>query len=245
MENATAAIVPVSRVYGDWTRVNYRLTPIVRGKVHCVHVETAKVVECAFPRDTGSWAEGAQGEYAAIGQAISRDGEPGGDYIVATRIPRGSIPCIDLRHVKDVVGTAEGCELSGGAIQEVLNSAANASGQPLQHFCSLPVWCNSHPHPDGAELIATDGSAYCYSGRGAALNDINGREADASGNYLPGSRFVHVIYSGGYLTIGAKRPATAGGWPIKLKRDSPIVWRPLSPYLTVGSPLVATGGGCP
>jgi len=244
MENTTAAVIPVSQMYGNWTRVNYRLTPIVRGKVHCLHVETAKLVELAFPRDTGSWAEGAQGEFAAIGQAISRDGEPGGDYIVATRVARGSIPCIDLRGVKDTVGAAAGCELIGGAVHEVLNSAANASGKPLQHFCSLPVWTSGNPHPDGAEQIGTDGTLFCYSGRGAALNDMNGREADAAGNYLPSSRFPHVIYVGGYLTIAAKRPATAGGWPIKVQRNSPIVWRPVSPNLTIGSPLTGSSG-CP
>lgn len=32
---------------------------------------------------------------------------------------------------------------------------------------------------------------------------------------------------------------------MKINPKTPIVWRPVSPYLQVGSPLTATGGGCP
>jgi hypothetical protein len=162
------------------------------------------------------------------------------DAGVAIRHDR-SVPCIDLRHhVRDTVGTAAGYELIDGAVREVLSSASNASGQPLQHYCSLPVFTSSNPHPDGAQMIESEGGPpYCYSGRGAAFNDLNGHEADESGTYLRGWRFVHVVYNGQYETTAAKRPATAGGWPLKYNRSSPIVWRPVSPYLKIGSPLTA------
>lgn len=242
------AATSITRVHGDWTRVNYRLAQIVRGRVLCLHVDTGELVECRFTKKSGPWAEGPDGRYAAVGQAISVDGEPGGRFIVASRVRHDrTVPCIDLKHhFRDAVGAPFGCELGGGAIREVLGSAANASGQPLQHFCSLKVFTSSYPHPDGAELIGSDaGPTFCYSGRGAAFNDINGHEADESGVYLKGTRFVHVVFTGEYETIAAKRPATAGGWPMKVNPKTPIVWRPVSPYLKIGSPLTATGGGCP
>ena len=241
------AAVSLIKVHGDWKGVNYRLAEIVRGKVLCLHVETGELVECRFSKHSGAWAEGPDGKYAAVGQAISRDGQPGGEFIVAARVrPDRSVPCIDLRHhFRDTVGTPFGCELSGAAVREVLGSASNASGRPLQHYCSLPVFTSSHPHPDGAELDGSDaGPTYCYTGRGAAFNDINGHEADESGMYLKGTQYIHVVFTGEYETTAAKRPATKGGWPMKPNPNSPIVWRPVS-SMKIGSPLVATGGGCP
>ena len=243
---ARATPVALVRLYGDWTRANYRLTPIVKGKVHGLHFETAELTEFPFPRDTGCWAEGPDGEYAAVGQAIARGGEHGWDHVVAAKIGKDhSIFCIDPHHTFDVPGVPAGCELGGGAVLETLNSAANATGRLLQHFCPRQVCTSSHPHPDGAELAGSDaGPIFCYSGRGAGFNDLNGREADESGVYLKGSQFMHVLYVSGYETLAAKRPATSGGWPLKLNANSPVVWRPVSPYLEVGSPMMASGG-CP
>ena len=240
---ARPSAVSITTIHGDWTNVNHRLSEIVEGKVRCLHIDTGEVVECTFSNNSGAWAEGPDGHYAAVGQAISADGEPGGDFIVAARIRHDrTVPCLDRRHhFRDTVGTAAGQELVVGAILEVLGSASNASGRPLQHFCSLPVFTSSHPHPDGAQLIGSDaGPSYCYSGRGAAFNDINGTEADESGTYLQGWQFVHLVYTGQYETIAAKRPATAGGWPLKYNPATPIVWRPVSPYLKIGSPLAAS-----
>jgi hypothetical protein len=237
----------ITRIHGDWTQVNYRLAEIVRGKVLCVHADTGELVECRFSKTSGAWAEGPDGHYAAVGQAITSDGQAGGEYIVAARIRHDrSVPCIDLRHhLRDIVGTPTGCELSVGAVREVLLSASNASGQPLQHYCSMDVLTSSHPHPDGAELVGSDaGPTFRYRGRGAAFNDINGHEADESGAYLKGTQFIHVIYTGEYETLASKRPASNGRWPAGPNPNSPIVWRPVSPYLRFGSPLVASGG-CP
>jgi hypothetical protein len=234
-------------IHGDWTRVNYRLAEIIRGRVLCVHADTGELVECRFSKDSGAWAEGPDGRFAAVGQAISRDGQPGGEFIVAARIRHDrSVPCIDLKHhLRDAVGTPTGCELSSAAVVEAMLSASNAFGQPLQHYCSMDVLTSSYPHPDGAELVGSDaGPTYCYRGRGAAFNDINGHEADETGTYLEGGQFVHVIFTGEYETLAAKRPASNGRYPPKPNPNSPIVWRPVSPYLKFGSPLVASGG-CP
>ena len=90
-------------------------------------------------------------------------------------------------------------------------------------------------------MVGSDaGPTFCYTGRGAAFNDINGHEADESGVYLQGTQYVHVVYTGQYQTLAAKRPATAGGWPMKVNPKSPIVWRPVAPSLQIGSPLTAT-----
>ena len=114
------AAASITRVHGDWTRVNYRLAEIVRGKVLCLHVDTGELVECRFSKKSGSWAEGPDGRYAAVGQAISIDGQPGGKFIVAARVRHDrSVPCIDLKHhFRDTVGTPFGCELGGGAVRE-------------------------------------------------------------------------------------------------------------------------------
>jgi hypothetical protein len=236
--------VPITKVSGDLTLCNHRLAPIVKGKVYCLHVETAEPVECAFSAASGCLVESERGLYAAVGQLISRDGEPGGEYakyIVAAKISDGlTVPCIDPR---DNSGTPAGCELGGGAVQEVMLSPSNATGQLLRHHCRLQVCTTSHPHPDEADLVGSAaGPIFCYAGRGAALNDINGHEADERGIYLPGAQFVHVVWSSGFEIPAAKRPATRS-FPLALNPNSPIVWRPVQPRLKIGSELSA--GGCP
>ena len=70
---------------------------------------------------------------------------------------------------------------------------------PLVNYTTREV-CSANnpavrPHPDQAELVGTiigrDGNtAYCYTGPGAALNDIKGMERDATGRYLKGQRYL-------------------------------------------------------
>jgi hypothetical protein len=106
------------------------------------------------------------------------------------------------------------------------------------------VCTSSNPHPDGAELVGSAaGPTFCYTGMGAALNDINGREADELGTYLIGNQFAHVVRSSGFEVPAAKRPATRT-LPPSVQAHTPIVWRPVNPHLLIGSPNIA-GGGCP
>jgi hypothetical protein len=238
--------VPIGRIHGDLSLCDYRLAPIVRGKVYCLHVDTAEPAECDFSPASGCWLEADQGTYAAVGQIISRDGEPEGpysQYVVAARIGDDlTVPCISPSLVP---GVPIGCELGGAAVLETAGSASNATGQPLQHHCHLQVCTTSSPHPDGADPVGSaDGPIFCYAGRGAALNDIFGHEADERRVYLPGTRFVHVVWSSGFEVPGAKRPATRAGWPPAINPNSPIVWRPVYRYLKIGSELQAAGG-CP
>lgn len=244
--SAKLAPVPIAKVYGDLAAGNYRLAPIVKGKVHCLHVDTGEPAECAFSTESGCWLEGDDGRFAAVGQLISRDGEPEGEdsqYVVAAKIGDDfTVPCV---HPRFVPGVPEGCELGGGAVVEAGQSAANATGQPLQHHCPLQVCTTSHPHPDEADLVGSAaGPIFCYIGRGAAFNDIHGHEVDARGLYIPGIRFVHVVWNSGFEVPGAKRPAARAGWPPAPNPNSPIVWRPVHPRLKFGSELRALGG-CP
>lgn len=237
--------VPVYKIHGDLTMVNYRLAPVVDGKVRCLHLETLEPFECAFTHASGCMVETERGLYATVGQLISRDGEPGGpyaDYVVAASIGDDlSVPCLDPSLVP---GVPPGCELGGAAVLETGLSPFNATGQPLRHHCRLPVCTSSHPHPDGAELVGgSGGPPFCYSGPGAALNDINGREADERSVYLPGAAFVHVVWNSGLEVPAAKRPSVRG-WPKVVDPNSPIVWRAFASGVKIGSEPRAAGG-CP
>ena len=147
-------------------------------------------------------------------------------------LPRHGRHCLRLR-------TERRCGQGGAEFGvECVGPAAAA-------LLSLPVFTSSDPHPDGAELVGSDaGRTFCYTGRGAAFNDINGHEADETGMHPEGTKDIHVVYTGEDETTAAKRPATMGGWPMKPNPNSPIVWRPVS-SMKIGSPFVATGGGRP
>ena len=238
--------VPITKVIGDLTLCNYRLAPIVKGKVHCLHVDTAEPFECAFSPDSGCSLEGDQGLYAAVGQLISRDGEPRSaysEYVVAAKISEDlTVPCV---HPRSVPGVPIGCELGGGAVIETSGSALNTTGQPLRHHCHLEVCTSSHPHPDDAQLVGSAaGPIFCYVGFGAALNNIHGHEADERRIYLQGFQFEHVVWNSGYEVPGAKRPARKAGWPPAINPNSPITWAPVLPNPKIGSELHAEGG-CP
>ena len=70
--------LPVYKVNGDLALANFRLAPIVNGKVWCLHYETLEPFECALTEATGCTLESERGLYTTVGQLISHDGEPGG-----------------------------------------------------------------------------------------------------------------------------------------------------------------------
>jgi hypothetical protein len=148
--------LPVYKVNGDLAHANFRLAPVVNGKVWCLHFDTLEPFECAFTEASGCTLECEGGLYTTVGQLISRDGEPGGpyaEYVVAAKISDDlTVPCI---HPSAVPGVPPGCELGGAAVRETVLSASNATGQPLRHHCRLSVCTSSHPHPDGAQLVGS------------------------------------------------------------------------------------------
>lgn len=207
---------------------NARLSRIENGKVACLHVDGGSKADCVFRRTSGAWVETADGDYALAGQAISLDGRPDGEYVVASQVGPGlTVPCVDPSG-RDTVGTAAGEELAVACSRETLNSPANHNQSPLVNYATLEVCTSSYPHPDGAMFTRMLGTSFCYIGTGAALNDINGTERDQTGAYLPGALYCHVVYNGAYETTGAKRPATAAGYPVKLNINTPILWRPVA-----------------
>jgi hypothetical protein len=254
---ATLVPVPIAKVNGDWTSVNNRLAQIVNGKVYCLHADTLEPAECAFSTaGSACWLESERGLFAAVGQAISRDGEPGGEYIVAAKVSDDrTVPCVDPRDLDQLGaflggGPPASCELSGyWSVLEPELSASNRTGRPLQHHCHLQVCTSSYPHPDGADLVGSaEGPVFCYSGRGAALNDRNGHEADERMLYIKGLP-VHVVWGtvGGVTleVIAAKRPgARHFPLPAIVRTDTPIVWRAFVPFVKIGSELSAVGGEC-
>lgn len=238
--------VRVGAVHGSLDRGNHRLARVSpAGTVWCLHVETAEPYECDFTPDSGTWLDADDGgRYALAGQAVGRDGTPGGEWVVASRIDDdGAVPAPDPRALADAAGTPTGCELAGGGIIEVFLSPANAAGRPLQHVCRLPVQTSTHPHPDGALLVGSPvGPVFTYVGRGAALNDVNGGEIGENGHYL--SLPAHVAWSGGFEVVAAKRPAVRNfPAPTRVVPESPLVWRPYAAGVVIGS--TGATGGCP
>jgi hypothetical protein len=233
---STCAPVQVTQLHGAEFLGNARLARIEDGKVACLHVETGALGTCLFNADSGEWVEATDGSYARMGQAITPQGEPGGEWAVAARVSdQGTVPCVPASG-NDSAGVATGMELAIACVIETTGSASNASGLPLLHYATLDVCTSSSPHPDthlsadGTEhvpvLVTTIGelgeTSYCYTGEGAALNDRYGTERDANGVYYPGSDYCHVVRSSGYEVYGAKRPSTYVG---QVLIHTPILWR--------------------
>lgn len=229
--------VAVRTTHGKRMEAYCRLSRIDDGTVACLQTNTAKLAKCRFTPSSGRWLESKRGAlYAMVGQAISRDGKPGGSYTIAAKLGKdGRPPCVKdsggLRaSAADSAGTAASTELAAGCVTEVMGSASNVTGRPLQNHATREVCTSSYPHPDYAPLLrrGADGS-YCYLGRGAGLNDRYGTERDSMNVYFRESEYCHVIWSGGAEVPAAKRPATTTyPAPGRVQTNTPIVWRPVS-----------------
>jgi hypothetical protein len=211
-------------------RVNQRLALIQDGAVPCMHWASLEIASCAFRTDladaSGHWLEDKDGRrFAQVGQLLTRDGAPGGPYVIGARVQGDKAPCVGASG-HDTAGVPAGEELGGACVRETMGSPSNATGRPLMNFATIPVCTSSNPHPDGAQLQSSQNGVYCYIGQGAGLNDSNGRERDQSGTYLRGNAFCHVGFNSGYEVPAAKRPGVKAGWPKKVDTASPIVWRP-------------------
>ena len=103
-------------------------------------------------------------------------------------------------------------------------------------------------HPDDARFVRSypwsgtgPDDVFCYTGRGAALNDLNGHERDENAQYYNDTTHCHLLQSSGYEVPGAKRPATRSlPAPGSVNVRSPIQWRPVSSNFNI-----ANGGGLP
>lgn len=250
----TCAPVEVTSLHGDGFAGNVRLARIEGGRVGCLSVNDGSLASCGFSTapdsESGAWLESPTGAYARVGQAISQSGLRDGDYIVAAKVSDASpAPCVESVG-RDTAGwVSQGMELGFSrrcTVEDVLqpwNATSRNGFFPLVNVADLEVCTSTQVHPDGALLVRSysqSGSGpddtFCYTGEGAALNDINGIERDRFGQYYGEENYCHFIQNGGYEVPGAKRPATRSlPAPGSINTRSPIAWRPVSPNFSVAN----------
>jgi hypothetical protein len=230
--------VDVVAAQGRLVRSGCSLAAVEKGKVRCVHTQKLKVTSCRFTRRSGSFVRERGGHlFAVVGQAITKKGRRNGPYVVAASLERKKVECADVPakvldriHGKDTAGSTTSSLMAKGCTAELILSSTNASGAKLQNVATREV-CTSTPpslHPDTPQLTRTPmPGVFCYTGRGAGLNDPFGQERDANGNYLISARYCHfaMVTTTTAIVVG-KRPATSGTQVIP---NSPTVWRPVSP----------------
>jgi hypothetical protein len=244
--------VKIVSAQGKLVHNGCRVAPVEHGEVRCVHSAKLTVTSCRFTGRSGSFVTDAAGKrWALVGQSISRKGKRGGKYLTASpiedenRVPCGDVPDRVLRevHGKDVAGQYSGVDLGGACSVEKYLAPTNYGDRPLQNVATKPVCTASYPHPETQfyglavqEVPVPAGmpdGVHCYIGKGAGLNDPNGRERDRNGWYLTGGIACHqtVVGSGQYATgvIVAKRPLTTSGANPAVVPGSLLVWRPVSP----------------
>jgi hypothetical protein len=258
----TCAPVEIAAFHGANFIGNSRLAEIENGRVGCMNVDDGTIASCAFVTTAGSqsgeWLESPQGEFALVGQAIALDGRAGGEYVIAARVSDAApAACVEPAGLDTSGRVAEGFELVVTCVVESLgeewNNLISVYGwAPLYNYADLEVCSSNDPasnrHPDEATLTRSYSSSgtgphdtFCYSGYGAALNDLNGVERDFFGEYWLGEEFCHFIQTAGLQVPGAKRPATFSlPAPGRINTKSPIVWRPVNPNVAI-----ANGGGTP
>ena len=236
--------VVVARTSSAKIESNCHLAPVRDGKVSCVGRDSLETRRCRFTKRSGSSVLDKDGRrWAVSGELISANGDPGGGFIVAAPLTSDNkLSCAKLPRTRsagtsDTVGTAGSTPLSVSCTPEKLLSSFNAAGLPLRNFATREVCIGDYPHPDGAELVREpEAGVYCYTGRGAALNDRRGRERDERGEYLNRGSDCHLaVLSPTVSLIVAKRPATLNS-PLRVNPRSKLVWRPVSPL------TIANGG---
>jgi len=254
--SSTCTPVEVRTAHGKAMLPNTRLAPIENGRVPCLHVEEMTPASCVFStasgKASGKWLSGPAGDFAQIGQAVSLDGKPGGEYVVAANVgAQGKAYCTEPTGMDTAGRIAEGVELGitctlEDILQEYNALSAFGYGQ-LVNYTTLQVCSRNDPlrspHPDLALLVRSypqPGSevddTFCYTGYGAGPNDINGTERDETTSYLAGERYCHLVVSSGFEVPGAKRPATRS-FPVpgSVVTKSFIVWRPVNPNIAVAN----------
>lgn len=248
-------MVVVDRAHGGKRMLpGCRLAQIKRGKVPCMQIETAKVATCRFKRRTGPFLESKAGpDYALVGDSLSRDGDKVGTWeVAAKRSAARTVPCRAPAR-KPAVSSAdtlgwvpEGTDLATACVVEEMGTEWNALSvygwYPIANVATREVCSsndpNRNPHPDGAQLVRSPApGVFCYTGYGAALNDINGMERGEDNNYLAGDGHCHYIVNGGYEVPAAKRPATKSlPAPGIVNTKTPITWKPVNPNIAISNP---------
>jgi hypothetical protein len=225
--------VIIASVHGKGVRSNCRIVQIKRGKVPCVSIKTFKARKCRFKRKSGPWVKAKNKKrYALVGTALSPTGRRRGAYVIAAPIGKKTTSPCGVRTAatkSDTASPEAGTPLSTSCYPEVPLSPYNRSGRQMDNYATRVVCTSSTPRENGdliSSVVVSNPApgVYCYTGEGAALNDVNGTERGSNGQYMAGSIRCHVVWSNGYEVYAAKRPNVTG-IPPRLDPKSPIVWR--------------------
>ena len=148
----------VRKVHGEeLIAAHMRLARIVNSTVACVGIDDGAKTECAFRRNSGTWVETAEGDFALAGTPISLNGKPGGEYIIASEVGAdGAVACVAPTS-RDSAGTLAGQEFAKVCTVEEMLSPFNTSGLRLMNYATREVCTSSYPHPDGAEFTRMNG----------------------------------------------------------------------------------------
>lgn len=204
-------------------------------EVPCVYIEKASRSTCKVNSASAPWFRAKDGSiYMKTGYRVDQSGNAGGDWVISAVVGKdGTVPCVDPAG-RDTAGTAATEELAAACAVETINVATNATGALLENYATQKVCTSSSVHPDKAEYIK--GTTYCYIGRGAAMNDINGTERDEYGNYYPDENHCHVAWISGVEAPAAKRPATKSlPAPGVVNTSTPILWRAVARDIAIAN----------
>ena len=228
--------------HGGSIAANSNLSPIRHGMVLTIDPDTGAKSHSRFTAQSGRTMTGADGtRYAVAGQWISRGGHAGGSRLIAAPIQPGHrVPCAGpslLARAADTASVAADGTLSASGVTETGVSSTNAGGL-LVNYATRDICTNTKVHPDGAALSTVNphpsANVWCFSGRGACLNDPNGMERYSpaeGGKYIDDSLHRHYVAYNGSIVPAAKRPSTYPDG--RLIPNSPIVWRPVARNATL------------
>lgn len=240
--------------HGYRMRPNCQLSEIVKGTVPCVHATKQKVKTCRFRtqgKGSGQWLEGVQqGEkanYALAGQPITRKGKRRGAWVVASRATHDhEVPCRkpapDQADKDTASAESAGTNLPASGVEEIPASTTNVTGQPLQNWATREICLSSATHPDGATLSShvPNSNVWCFSGRGAGLNDQYGTErqtleAPTYGTYYVDTNHTHrLLYNNAVVPAAKRPPLKPNGQPFSTP-PATIKWAPYVPSATVAN----------
>ena len=226
--------------HGGSIAANSNLSPIHHGRVLTIDPNTGAKSHSRFTARSGRWMTGADGtRYAVAGQWISRSGHADGPRLIAAPMQPGHrVPCAGpslLAQAADTASVAADGTLPASGYTETAGSSTNAHAL-LVNYATRDICTNTKVHPDGAPLISANPSAnvWCYTGRGACLNDPNGIERYSpaeGGGYIDDTAHRHYIQYLGATVAAAKRPSTYPDG--RIIPNSPIVWRTVARNATI------------
>jgi hypothetical protein len=228
--------------HGGSIAANSNLSPIRHGRVLTIDPNTGAKSRSRFTARSGRWMTGADGtRYAVAGQWISHGGHAGGRQLIAAPMrPGHRVPCAGpspLAQAADTASVAADGSLPASGYIETSSSSTNVHAL-LVNYATRDICTNTNVHPDGAPLSAVNPhpstNVWCYTGRGACLNDPNGIERYSpaeGGGYIDDTAHRHYIQYLGATVAAAKRPATYPDG--RIIPNSPIVWRPVAKNATL------------